>query len=250
MKTVVQKTKSFLFETKRRFFQNRNFIKKNVSIKLGMRRLFFSQTFDNNKYFIDQILKPHEGINAAVYIQNPQILIDQSEDKLALDPSVCYRLELSKFNPIKGKNRNVVVRKIRLDDVDGINRIYGYYGMCPIDRETVTENMHSSVVTYFVAEKNGEILGIVIGVDHVKLFNSPERGSTLWGLAVLPGSRGIGIGKLLINYIVEHYQTRGISYTDLYVDYYNRGAINLYVKVGFRKIPRFFLVPRSDSHTV
>jgi ribosomal protein S18 acetylase RimI-like enzyme len=248
MKTVVQKAKNFLFETRRRFYRDRKNIIKNISIDLGIRKLFFSQTFDNNKYFIEQVLKPHEGMNAAVYIQNPQILIDQSGDRLALDPSVCYRLELSKYEPTKIRNKNIILRKIRLEDVKGVNKIYGYYGMCAIDQKTVNDNMHASVVTYFVAEKNGEMLGIVIGIDHVKLFNSPERGSSFWGLAVLPGEEGKGIGKLLIDHIIEHYQTKGANYIDLYVDYYNKRAIELYEKIGFKKIPRFYLVPKSDLH--
>jgi ribosomal protein S18 acetylase RimI-like enzyme len=248
MKTVIQKAKDFLFDTRKCFYLNRNSIRKNISIDLGVRKLFFSQTFDNNKYFIEQVLKPHEGMNAAVYIQNPQILIDQSEDRLALDPSVCYRLELSKYKPPKIINKNIILRKIRLEDVESVNKIYGYYGMCAIDQKTVNDNMHASVVTYFVAEKNGKILGIIMGIDHVKLFNSPERGSTLWGLAVLQGEGRKGIGTLLIDHIIEHYQTKGANYIDLYVDYYNKRAINLYTKIGFRKIPRFYLVPKSDLH--
>jgi ribosomal protein S18 acetylase RimI-like enzyme len=246
MKSVAKKTKDLLFETRRRYYQNKQKIKKNVSVNLGLRKLFFSQTFDNNQYFINEILKPHRGINAAVYIQSPQILIGQSKDKLVLDPSVCHRLDLSKYE-VPGKiNKKIIIRKIMKKDVRGVNEIYKYYGMFPISEKTVKNNQGFPAVTYFVAENEGQIVGIVIGVNHVELFNSPERGSTLWGLAVLPGNKGKGIGTLLIDYIVEHYQTKGIAYTDLYVDYNNKKAINLYKKMGFKKIPRFYLLPKKD----
>jgi ribosomal protein S18 acetylase RimI-like enzyme len=246
MKTIVQKTKEFLFDTRKRFYRNRRNIRKNVSIDLGARKLFFSQTFDDNRCFIDEALRPHNGINVAVYVQSPQILIDQSKNELVLDTAVCYRLDLSKYKSPLKRNTEVVVRKIMIGDIDGVNEIYRQYGMFPVNRETVKNNRCFPAATYFVAENKKRIVGIVIGVNHVVLFNSPEGGSSLWGLAVLPGSEGAGIGTLLINYIAEHYQTKGLDYTDLYVDYYNKRAISLYEKAGFRKIPRFCLLPKSD----
>lgn len=246
MRSVVQKTKDFLFETRKRFYRDKGNIKKNVSIDLGTRRLFFSQTFDNNQCFIEEVLKPHDGINAAVYIQNPQILINQSRDRLVLDTAVCYRLDLSKYKVPAISNKKVVVRKIMSDDIEGVNKVYKQYGMFPINWETVKNNHHLSTATYFVAESECQTVGIIIGVNHVTLFNSPEMGSTLWGLAVLPGNEGKGIGTLLIDHIIEHYQMKGIAYTDLYVDYYNKRAIKLYEKIGFRKIPRFSLLPKDD----
>jgi ribosomal protein S18 acetylase RimI-like enzyme len=247
MNTVAHKTKDLLYETRKRFYENRDNIKKNISIDLGFRKLFFSQTFDNNQYFIDEVLKPREGISVAVYVQNPQILENQSEDKLALDPAVCYRLYLSKYKVPSFNHKNVIVRKINLEDIDGVNKIYENYGMYPIDRRTVEENRLADTATYFVAEKNDEILGIVIGINHIKLFNSPEGGASLWGLAVAPQDKGKGIGTILIDYIVEHCQAKEINYIDLYVDYFNKNAIKLYEKMGFRKIPRFYMIPRKDK---
>ena len=243
---VVRKTKDILFETRKRYYKNKDKIKKNISVDLGWRKLLFSQTFDNNQYFIKETLKPHKGENAAIYIHNPQILMEQSQGQLTLDPSVCYRLDLSKYEVPKRKNKKVVVRKIMKKDVKAVNEIYKCYHMASINLKTVKNNQGHPAITYFVAENDGQIVGIVIGVNHVELFNSPEKGSSLWGLAILPGNKGRGIGKLLINYIVEHYQTKGIAYIDLYVDYDNKKAINLYRKVGFKKIPRFYLLPKKD----
>lgn len=247
MKSVIHKTKEFLFETRKQFFLNRNRIKKDISVDLGFRKLFFSQTFSNNKVFIEHLLSPHTGINVAVYVQSPQILIAQSEDRLVLDASVCYRLDLGKFQPKFVENNDVIIRKINTDDIEGVNKVYAEYGMYTIDEKTVINNTHEGAVTYFVAENKGVIAGIVIGVDHARLFNSPEKGSSLWGLAVVKSNFGKGIGRSLINHIIEYYQTKGLSYIDLYVDYNNKRAISLYIKLGFRKIPRFYMTPKTDA---
>ena len=49
-------------------------------------------------------------------------------------------------------------------------------------------------VTYLLAvrDDDGAVVGTVTGVDHELLFSDPERGSSLWTLAVDPGCRDPG----------------------------------------------------------
>lgn len=246
MKTIIKKTKDLLFETRKSYYQNKENIKKNVSISLGFRKIFFAQTYDKNADLLDEFLKPHHGINAVVYIHRPQVLMNQAKDKIVMDPAVCFRLELSKYKKPDFYKSPIQFRKMMLSDIDEVNDIYKNYGMFPICKNTAKNNQRSSAVTYFVATNNNKIVGIIIGVNHVELFNSPEKGCTLWGLAVMPGVMGRGVGKRLMNYIVEHYQTKGLSYIDLYVSYDNKKAIDLYKKLGFKQIARFYLLPKDD----
>jgi ribosomal protein S18 acetylase RimI-like enzyme len=86
----------------------------------------------------------------------------------------------------------------------------------------------------------------VTGVDHVRAFNDPERGSSLWCLAVDPAGgparhrRGPGAppGR-------AHFQARGAAYLDLSVLHDNEQAIALYEKLGFRRVP-YFAVKRKN----
>ncbi len=248
MKKAVEEAKKLMYERRRMFHENKNRIKKNINLNLGKRRLFFTQTYDNKKKLIKELLEKEENkIRVATYVQYPQMLINESDNRLELNPAVCYRLELNKYQPPKKRNNDVVFRLLKDDqrEIDEINEIYKNYRMLAIDRETLKQNQFTPAVDYYIAEKNNHIVGIVIGIDHLELFNSPEKGSSLWGLAVKSGDEGRGIGKLLIDYLVGRFKTKGLMYMDLYVDYDNEKAIGLYENLGFYKIPRFHVIPKK-----
>jgi len=248
MKNVKKALKDLVYTNRRNYYQNLDDIDLNVSVGLGARRLFFGQTYHSNQELIDDMLKNNQSeFCVAFYIHEPQVLLDMAEDKLYLDPCVCYRLELNKYQPLKQRNKHIEFRFLREKDLEAINKIYKPYGMYPLDKTSTMENHYSKALSYFVAVRDGEVVGIVIGLDHMELFNSPEGGCSLFGLAVMPGSRGRGIGKWLINHVAEHYHVRSRSYVDLYVDYDNKRAIGLYEKMGFRKIKRFSLKRVEDK---
>ncbi len=102
-------------------------------------------------------------------------------------------------------------------------------------------------ICYFVAEDEvtGDVLGTVTGVDHHRAFNDPERGSSLWCLAVDPQTRQPGVGEALVRRLIEYFNARGASYLDLSVLHDNEQAIALYEKLGFERVP-FFSVKRKN----
>jgi GNAT-family acetyltransferase (TIGR03103 family) len=84
-----------------------------------------------------------------------------------------------------------------------------------------------------------------MGVDHTRAFNDPERGSSLWCLAVDPQARHPRIGEALVRRVADHMRARGAAYMDLSVLHNNEGAIGLYEKLGFARVP-FFAVKRKN----
>jgi N-acetylglutamate synthase-like GNAT family acetyltransferase len=109
-----------------------------------------------------------------------------------------------------------------------------------------------SVVTVLVAEdsETGEILGSVMGVDHARAFDDPDRGASLWCLAVGPQAPHAGLGESLVRRLAEHFKARGSAYLDLSVLHDNEQAIGLYEKLGFRRVPVYASSARTRSTSV
>lgn len=245
----MQKAKDLIYERRRLFHENKDKMKRRISLDLGGRKLFFAQTYDSKKALMKHLLKKEgDKRKVAINVQYPQELMHMSDYKLYANEAACYRLEFSKYAPKEKYAKDVTFKLIsEQSDIDQVNKIYEHYGMYPLTKESFDKNQYSAGVNYYVAEKNGKILGIVVGVNHVKLLNSPEKGSSLWGLAVIPDAGGKGVGRLLIDYLVGHFRTKELNYMDLYVDYYNKKAINLYRKLGFEKIQRFIVAPMNSQ---
>jgi GNAT-family acetyltransferase (TIGR03103 family) len=132
-------------------------------------------------------------------------------------------------------------------DAEVINRIYAARGMVPVPAEFFWSKRDARSICYFVAEDEvtGDVLGTVTGVDHHRAFNDPERGSSLWCLAVDPQTRQPGVGEALVRRLIEYFAARGASYLDLSVLHDNEQAIALYEKLGFERVP-FFSVKRKN----
>jgi GNAT-family acetyltransferase (TIGR03103 family) len=60
-----------------------------------------------------------------------------------------------------------------------------------------------------------------------------------------PQTPHAGVGEALIRWLAEHYQTRGCGFTDLSVLHNNMGAIALYQKLGFQRLPVFAVKRRN-----
>jgi GNAT-family acetyltransferase (TIGR03103 family) len=103
------------------------------------------------------------------------------------------------------------------------------------------------VRTYFVAEDqdSGALIGTVTGINHALAFDDPEKGSSLWTLAVDPQTPHPGVGEALIRWLAEHYVARGNHWMDLSVLHDNHGAIALYEKLGFQRLPVFAVKRRN-----
>jgi GNAT-family acetyltransferase (TIGR03103 family) len=216
---------------------------RDVALECGWGRLIFGQTFRDQRD-IEETLRAEAPLrrDIALYLRDPHVLVARAPDELFIDPSLTYRLWFHRYRPAREPQRGVVVRKMRTQaDADATNAIYAANHMVTADAEIMWANQRTRTFTYLVAEdaESGAILGTVTGVDHRMAFRDPERGSSLWCLAVDPQAPRPGIGQALVRTLVERYQARGNAYLDLSVMHDNDAAIGLYEKLGFVRVPVF-----------
>ena len=128
----------------------------------------------------------------------------------------------------------------RADEADEMNRVYVRCGMVPAPVEVLWDNSEQcDALDYLVAvrDDDGSLVGTVTGVDHKRLFDDPENGSSLWTLAVDPTTSLPGVGAALTRILAALYRERGRAYMDLSVAHDNGAAIGLYEKLGFERVP-------------
>ena len=69
------------------------------------------------------------------------------------------------------------------------------------------------------------------------LFDDPANGSSLWCLTVDPAVAPPGLGQALLGRLAAEMAARGRAFVDLSVLADNTGAIRLYERLGFRRVP-------------
>lgn len=216
---------------------------RSVSLELGWGRLLFAQTFETNEELAGTL--GDEGParrDIAFYIRDPHVLLSMAPQELFLDPSHTYRLDLATYRPSRRQPRGFFIRRLTSEaDANAVNAIYQSRGMVTVRPDFFWTNRDSRAITYFVAEddQTGDILGTVTGVDHRRVFQDAENGSSLWCLAVDPQCRHAGVGEMLVRRLAEHFAARGASFMDLSVMHDNEQAIALYEKLGFHRVPVF-----------
>ena len=222
----------------------------NALVDCGWGRILFAQTFDDVGPLLSEIrAEGPEQRDIAMYVTDPHVLIASAPAELFLDPSHTYRLNFSTYRPWDRKPSGFFVRRMVPDtDVDAVNRLYSLHRMVPVRPDFFErEAAEARLLTYFVAEdeETGAIVGTVTGIDHCAAYDDPEKGSSLWTLAVDPQTPHPGVGEALIRWLAEHYIARGAHSMDLSVLHDNRGAIALYEKLGFHRLPVFAIKRRN-----
>lgn len=214
-----------------------------VVLDCGWGRLLFAPTFGSDEELVDALRKERPDQRDIVfYVRDPHVVLTQAPQETFLDPSHTYRLDLATYRAGRRKPKGYFIRRLSSEaDAVAVNTIYAARGMVAVLPEFFWSNRDSRSLTYFVAEEEatGDIVGTVTGVDHNRLFQDPERGSSLWCLAVDPQSRHPGIGEMLVRRLAEYFQARGANHLDLSVLHDNEPAIGLYEGLGFRRIPLF-----------
>ncbi len=212
-------------------------------IDCGWGRLIFAHTFSDNRKLADALLAELPGNrDIAFYVHDPHVLLAMEPQNLFLDPSHTYRLWLDRYKTSPLRPRGFTVRLMNnREDAESVRRVYLARQMIPPPVEFMWKHRTSRSVQFFVASDNhtGEILGAATGIDHVEAFNDPEKGSSLWALAVDPQARHPGVGQSLVRHIAEYFIARGRSYLDLSVIHSNRAAIRLYEHLKFERINTF-----------
>ncbi|AIS16852.1 GNAT family acetyltransferase [Pseudomonas rhizosphaerae] len=208
----------------------------------GWGRLLVGHTYPDPEALAAELLNEQQGErDIALYVAAPQQVLAQAPQQLFLDPSDTLRLWFSDYRPAQRVFRGFRIRRAQSDgDWSAINQLYLKRKMLPIDQGLLTPR-HQGGPVYWLAEDEdtGHVIGSVMGLNHAKAFRDPEKGSSLWCLAVDPRCTRPGVGEVLVRHLVEHFMSRGLAYLDLSVMHDNRLAKNLYAKLGFRNLPTF-----------
>ncbi len=214
-----------------------------ASTDCGWGRLIFGQTFASPARLAEVLrAEGRDRRDIALYVRDPHVVLAIAPQELFLDPSHTFRLDLATYRPHHRRARAFFIRRLSTQaDAEAVNVIYAARGMVPVPPEFFWGRRDDRALTVLVAEdaETGEILGSVMGVDHVRAFSDPERGSSLWCLAVSPQAPHAGLGESMVRHLAEHFIARGASYMDLSVLHDNEQAIALYEKLGFRRAPVF-----------
>ncbi|MCF4165206.1 N-acetylglutaminylglutamine synthetase [Zavarzinia compransoris] len=221
----------------------------NCAFDVGWGRLIFGQTFEKLPDLLEALRE--EGADRrdiAVYVRDPHVLLAHGPAEIFLDPSHIYRLNLKGITAKDRPGRNFTIRRLESEaDAEAINRIYAKRGMVTVPPHFFWEKKDAKGIVYLVAveDATGEVIGTVTGVDHGAVFGDPEKGSSLWCLAVDPQARQPGVGQALVNALASVFAGRGAGFMDLSVMHDNEQAIALYEKLGFERMA-YFTVKRKN----
>lgn len=219
-------------------------------VDCGWGRLIFAHTFRDNRKLADVLMEESAGQrDIAFYVRDPHVLLALEPQNLFLDPSHTYRLWLDRYQVSSLRPRGYTVRLLNSrHDAESARRVYLARQMITPPVDFMYAQRTSRVVQFFVASdiRSGDILGVATGIDHVEAFADPERGASLWALAVDPQARNPGIGQAIVRHMIEYYIARGRFYLDLSVMHDNREAIRLYERLKFERI-NVFTVKNKNS---
>ncbi|MFO7714438.1 N-acetylglutaminylglutamine synthetase [Desulfosarcina sp.] len=225
-------------------------LKQDAVVDMGWGRIIFGHTFQSNAALVDTICQEGAGQrDITFYLRDPHVLLSMGPDKLFMDPSHTYRLWFHDYRPGRERWPAFSIRRLSTEkDTEAINRIYRSRKMVAADPGFYLDRNTSRLRTCLVAEdlNSHHIIGTVTGLDHVKAFNDPENGTSLWSLAVDAQANAPGVGEALVRHLTEHYMARGRSYIDLSVMHDNVEAIALYEKLGFQRVPVFCIKRKNQ----
>ncbi|NML18814.1 N-acetylglutaminylglutamine synthetase [Azohydromonas caseinilytica] len=222
----------------------------NAWVDCGWGRLLFGPSFDSTAALAQTLLQeaPNRR-DIALYVESPQLVLAEAPNELFLDPSLLFRRPLDAGEAVQELPPGIAIRPLATRaDIAAINRLYRMRGMVPLDPAVVWVRHREEAFTYMVAEdeRSGDVVGTVLGLDHVQAFGDAHGGSSLWCLAVDPQSRVGGVGQALVRHIIGHFAQRGRRFLDLSVMHDNGPAIALYEKLGFAPVTGF-VVKRKNA---
>lgn len=224
-------------------------VKPKVVLDCGWGRLIFAHTFTGPEEVASTLMQERSGHrDIAFYLRDPHVVLALRPHKLFLDPSHTFRLWLGDYQSVGNQKSGMVLTPIQSEaDVTALNRIYAARGMVTADIDLLMKHRRSQKLCYLLAkdQATNEVIGVILAVNHRLIFDDPEKGSSIWSLAVDPQAHHPGVGEALIRQAAERMKARGCNYVDLSVLHDNYEAIALYRKLGFGRIPVFAVKTRN-----
>lgn len=213
----------------------------NASVDCGWGRLIFGQTFRDPESLASILNNEVKGRrDIALYVREPHVVLAAAPLALFLDPSHTFRRSFDKPLPDVAEE-GLVIRRAKASDEAKINAIYAARGMITLEAGFIASAAEREDLVLLVAEEpvTEEVVGIVMGVDHVAAFKDPDNGSSLWALAVDTKARRPGVGRKLSLALAHYFKDLGRSFMDLSVMHDNDDAIALYRKLDFEQVPAY-----------
>jgi GNAT-family acetyltransferase (TIGR03103 family) len=224
-------------------------VKPKVVMDCGWGRLIFAHTFTGPEEVASTLLQERSGQrDIAFYLRDPHVVLALRPHKLFLDPSHTFRLWLTDYQSVSNQKSGFMITPIQSEaDAMALNWIYAARDMVTIDPGFLIKHRRSRKLMYLLAKDQAthEVIGVIMGLNHHLIFDDPEKGSSIWSLAVARHTYHPGVGEALVRKVAELMKVRGCSYVDLSVLHDNHEAIALYRKLGFHRIPVFAIKTRN-----
>jgi GNAT-family acetyltransferase (TIGR03103 family) len=222
----------------------------NAILDCGWGRLMYAPSFESAHLLAGELMKEEPGKrDIALYVQAPQLVLAEAQSSLFLDPSLMFRRMLDADAPAGPPAPGVLIRRLTTRaDIAAMNRLYSMRGMVPLAPDTVWKQRDSDALIYLIAEdeRTGEVVGSVMGVDHLPAFGDAEGGSSFWCLVVDPQTGLAGVGTSLVNQLIDLFTQRNRRFLDLSVLHTNQNAIGLYEKLGFQQVTGFSIKHKNS----
>ena len=90
-----------------------------------------------------------------------------------------------------------------------------------------------------VAKVDGKVVGFVAGDSGWFSKRAQKIVGAIHEIAVLPEYQGLGIGKALMERILEYFRNKGLDSVELWVGDENRRAMEFYEKLGFKRASQY-----------
>ena len=139
--------------------------------------------------------------------------------------------------------RELVIREMQAADVEAASRIESEAFSMPWSARDFLEMVEADYAYYYVAELEGEIVGCC------GIRNMAGEGE-ITNVVVAASHREKGIGRRMMEYMLERAGENGMGDCTLEVRVSNQPAIRLYEGLGFKGEgirPNFYEKPREDA---
>lgn len=221
-----------------------------ASVQCGWGRVLFAQTYDDGAHLADDLRKEHAGQrDLAAYVEDPHVVLSHAPQELFLDPSDMLRLDLTTTQAPAPSPLFEIRRPASQAEARAISDLYLKREMVPADADYIWQERGSDTTIWLVAvdSTSGQLLGTVMGLDHVEIFGDEQGGSSLWCLAVDPAAHVSGVGEALVRALAGLFKGRDRQFMDLSVVHDNSQAKKLYDKLGFYQV-RVFTLKTKNAH--